>query len=132
MRQYVVSDKLNVPKVPLSHAARVGNLIFTSGMTPFNKDRQLPGDDFATQMRQVMSNLQAALAEFGAGLEHVVKTTVVLTRISDYWEMNEIYGEYWPDPSCHPARITYAAQLASDKMLLEIEAIAEAPATEDG
>src|ERR1700675_502439 len=66
------------PTVPLSHAVKVGNLLFVSGSTPFDKAGHLARGDFAAQMHQVMKNLKTILAEAGTSLERVVKVVVIL------------------------------------------------------
>ena len=123
-RQIITSDKVAEMTVPLSQAVRTGNLVFVSGITPFTKDLQVAKGDFGAQMRQVMDNIVHILAEAGTGLDNVVKATVVLTRISDFEEMNRIYREYFGEKDC-PARITIEAPLAHPDFLLEIECIAE-------
>ena len=123
-RNIITSAKVAKPGVPISQAVRAGNLVFVSGITPFTKDLQIAKGDFAAQMRQVMSNIIAILDEAGTSLDNVAKVTVVLTRISDFDQMNRIYREYF-DEDDYPARITIEAPLAHPDFLLEIECIAE-------
>lgn len=125
MPEFIVCDALPRPRVPLSHAAKIGNMLLVSGVPPFDKDRNVAAD-FRSQMRQVMSNLEAILLQAGTTWERVAKMTVVLARKSDYAVMNEIYAEYFA-PDRYPARITIEAELARDDVLLEIECIAELP-----
>ena len=126
-RKVVMSDKIYKARVPLSHAVKVGNILFCSGMTPFSKDREL-APDFAGQMHRCMKNLIAVLEEGGSSLDRVAKVTVFLTRMSDFAEMNEIYKTYFKEGN-YPARTTIESQLAPNtNMLLEIETVAECDA----
>jgi 2-iminobutanoate/2-iminopropanoate deaminase len=110
--------------VPISDAVKVGNLVFVSGTTPFDSNGNIARGDFAAQMHQVMTNIKAILAAAGSSLERVVKVVVILTRISDFQRMNEIYRQYFEDGN-YPARTTIGAPLAHPDFLVEIECVAE-------
>jgi 2-iminobutanoate/2-iminopropanoate deaminase len=124
-RQVINPSKLTKPRAPLSHAVKIGNLVFVSGTTPFIPGGREMAPDFAGQMRQVMENIGVILNEAGSSLDRVAKMNVILTRISDFLEMNDIYRSYFKEGS-YPARTTIEAPLAVPGMLLEIECVAEA------
>ncbi len=124
-KEIITTDKVARPRVPLSSAVKVGNLIFVSGMTPFAPDYQVAKGDFKAQMRQCMDNIKAVLETAGSSLEKVVKVNVILTRITDFEAMNEIYKTYFKEGN-YPARTTTEAKLAGKDFLLEIECVAEA------
>jgi 2-iminobutanoate/2-iminopropanoate deaminase len=71
-----------------------------------------------------LANLGAVLAGEGAGLDQVIKTTVFLTSMDDYAEMNEIYVEVFGDH--RPARSAVAVKELPLGARIEIEAIAQA------
>ena len=123
-RKIIMSERVTKPRAPLSHAVRVGDLVFVSGTTPFKGNRELAAD-FQGQMHQVMANLQAILEEAGTSLERVVKMNVILTDVKNFEAMNAIYREYFAEGN-YPARTTIEAPLAVPGMLLEIECVAEA------
>jgi 2-iminobutanoate/2-iminopropanoate deaminase len=123
--QHLHTDKIRKSRVPLSNAVKVGNLIFVSGTTPFAKDNSIAKGDFAAQMRQVLDNTRVILEEAGSSLDKIVKTNVILVRISDFAEMNDIYRTYFQEGK-YPARTTIEAPLANKDFLLEIECVAEA------
>ena len=110
--------------VPISDAVKVGNLVFVSGTTPFDRDGNIARGDFAAQMRQVMANIEAILAAAGSSLDRAVKVVVILTRLADFPQMNEIYRQYFKAGN-YPARTTVGAPLAHPDFLLEIECVAE-------
>lgn len=123
-RRVIMSARVTKPRVPLSHAVTAGGLVFVSGTTPFYGNRELTIGDFGAQMHQVMKNIVAILEDAGSGLDKVVKMNVILTRKSDFEEMNSIYRTYFKEGN-YPARTTIEAPLAAEGMLLEIECIAE-------
>ena len=123
--QIVPVPSLGTPRVPLSHAVKSGQHVFVSGITPRTPDGQIARGDFAAQMRQVMENIKVILAAAGSSLDKVVKTNVILVRIGDFAQMNEIYKTYFAEGR-YPARTTIGAELAGQDFLLEIECVAEA------
>ena len=123
MRKVITADGIFRPDAPLSHAVRIDNLLFVSGITPFDLNGDL-GDDFESQMRETMRSLGAILQAGGASFATVAKCTVLLARREDWSAMNRIYAEYWPDGE-FPARTAFEAKLPHPKFLLEIECVAE-------
>jgi reactive intermediate/imine deaminase len=124
-RQIIATDAAPHPDAPISQAVRVGQLVFVSGITTFTREMRLAKGDFAAQMHQVMSNLDAILSASGSSLARVVKCTVILARREDWRAMNEIYRTYWPGKD-FPARTAFEARLPHPDFLLEIECVAEA------
>jgi len=123
-KQIITTDKVAKPRVPLSAAVKVGNLVFVSGTTPFTLDYQVAKGDFQAQMRQVMDNNKAILEAAGSSLDKVVKVNVFLKRSTDFAAMNEIYKTYFKEGN-YPARTTVGIDLAHKDFLLEIECVAE-------
>lgn len=125
-RKVIAATKnLRPSRVPLSHAVRVGNILFVSGTTPFAPDGSIAKGDFAGQMNQVMANIKEILAAGGSSLDKVAKVNVILTRGADFGAMNEIYRGYFKEGN-YPARTTIICPLANPDFLLEIECAAEA------
>ena len=80
---------------PYSQAIRTGNLIFVSGQLPIDAATGEMPSDIKAQTRESIKNIKAILAEEGATLDNVVKTTVFLADISMFVEMNEVYASYF-------------------------------------
>ena len=108
---------------PLSFAARVGDLLFVSGIPGFDADGAIP-DGFEAQFGFVVKNIKRVLNEAGATFRDLVKVNVLLTRAADVATMNALYaGAFGPPP--YPARTTCVVQaLPNPKMLIEIECVA--------
>ncbi|HET9252695.1 MAG TPA: Rid family detoxifying hydrolase [Candidatus Eisenbacteria bacterium] len=110
--------------------ARTGTLqgrwIVTSGQTGTDpsKGALVPGG-VAEQTEQTIRNLEAILAEGGATLANVVKTTVFLVDMADFKAMNEVYASRFTEP--RPARSTIAARDLPAGARVEIEVWAFLP-----
>jgi reactive intermediate/imine deaminase len=112
--------------VPLSPAVRAGDFIFISGQVPTGPNGSVVDGGIEPQTRQVLENVKAALALAGAGMEHVVKTTVFLEDARDFGGMNKVYATYFPKEP--PTRSTLECRLMID-IKVEIEAVAYMPLT---
>ena len=112
-----------VKSPPLSFAARVGDLLFISGIPGFDEKGELP-DGFEAQFSNVVTNIKRILDEAGATFRDLVKVNVLLTRASDVAEMNKLYAEAF-GPAPYPARTTcVVVALPNPAMLIEIEGVA--------
>jgi len=112
----------NGATVPLVPATRVGNLIFCSGALGIDANFKLVEGGAGAQTRQAIANLRSVLAQAGATLTDVAKTTVWLTDLADFAEFNKAYAEAFGADL--PARSTVTSALAIPGALVEIEAIA--------
>jgi 2-iminobutanoate/2-iminopropanoate deaminase len=108
---------------PYSSALRAGAFMFVSGHVPIAPaDGSTVGDDTATQTRQVLENVKRTIEAGGSRMNRVVKTTVFLTHIEDFQDMNRVYREYFTEPL--PARSTVeVSALARPDYRVEIEAV---------
>ncbi len=111
---------------PYNQAIRLGQFVFTSGQIALDPTTgKLTGDDVQSQTHRVLQNLQAVLNSAGTSLANVVKTTVFLTRMSDFQEMNTVYATYFDGPdSLMPSRTTVAVAELPRNALVEIECVA--------
>ncbi|MBO4907459.1 MAG: RidA family protein [Bacteroidaceae bacterium] len=110
---------------PYSQAIQVGNLIFTSGQIPIDPATSVFIEGgIKEQTRQCLTNLSAILKEAGQTLDSVVKTTVYLSDMQDFSEMNSVYAEFFSEP--YPARSAVAVKTLPKGAMVEIEAVAKA------
>ena len=107
---------------PYSHAVVAGNLMFLSGQIAINPETGEMPAGVQAQTAQAIANIEAILAEKGATLDNVVKTTVYLAEMSLFGEMNEIYAQHFSEP--FPARSAIAVKELPKRALVEIEVIA--------
>ena len=108
---------------PYSQAIAAGDIVFASGQIALDPTSgQLVDGDVAEQTRQALRNMRAVLEAAGSSLDRAVKTTVFLTRMSDFAAMNEVYAEAFKQEP--PARSTVAVAELPRGARVEIEAIA--------
>jgi len=108
---------------PYSQAVKAGNTIYVSGQLPIDPATgQFAGEDIASQTRQSLTNIRNILAQAGADMSSVVKTTVLLQHIGDFAAMNEVYAQFFEAP--YPARAAFEVAAIPKGALVEIEAVA--------
>lgn len=123
------TEKITTAKAPIpggwySQAFRVGDLVYTAGVTAHDPETQqlvAPGD-MAGQTRQVLKNMEQILLAAGSDLEHVIKTLVFVSDIEQFSVFNDAYKEFFPENP--PARSTMEIGKFNNGMVIEIEAIA--------
>ncbi len=107
---------------PYSQAISANGFVYVSGQLPINAATGEMPADIKAQTAQSLDNVKAILAEAGATMDNVVKTTVFLADMSLFGPMNEVYAEYFAKP--FPARCAFAVKELPKKALVEIEVIA--------
>ena len=108
---------------PYSTAVIYGDTIYMSGMIGVDPAVQKPveGGTLA-QAKQVFENIVTVLGELGATTDDVLKTTVYLTDIGDFAEVNKLYAEYFA-PN-FPARTCVEVSKLPMGLSIEVECIA--------
>lgn len=90
---------------PYSQAVATDNLLFISGQLPINPvDGKMVSGDIATRTHQILNNAKEIAIEAGADLANSLKTTIFLTDLADFQEVNTAYGEHFQEAP--PARST--------------------------
>jgi len=98
-------------------------LLFVSGQLPIAADgTRLSGADFATQVRQVLANVDAVLAARALTRERLVQVRAYLVDIADWAPFNALYAE-WIGPH-RPARAVVPVPALHHGLRIELEAIA--------
>ncbi|KAF9535441.1 Endoribonuclease L-PSP [Crepidotus variabilis] len=120
-------EKINSSENPqfthiLSHATKVGGLIFLSGQVPNGKDGKLVEGGIKEHTAQCIKNLGNVLEAAGSSWEKVVKVNVYLKDMDNFAPMNEVYEKLLPTPK--PARTCIQAAKLPNDVDVEIEAIA--------
>ena len=110
---------------PYCTATIYGGMIFMSGMIGVNPQTgTAPEGGTLAQAEQAFENIKTVLAELGADTGDVLKTTVFLTNIADFSEVNKLYAEvFGPD---YPARTCVEVSALPMGLSIEVECIAKA------
>ena len=123
MKRIIHTSKAPAAVGPYSQAIEVSGSLYVSGQVPLDPETgTVVSGGINQQTRQVMENIGAILDEAGFTFREVVKSTCLLSDMSDFKAMNEVYAEYYPE--AQPARAAFAVKELPLDVLVEIETIA--------
>jgi 2-iminobutanoate/2-iminopropanoate deaminase len=129
-KQIINTSNAPAPIGPYNQAIKVDNtdgsgqvMLFISGQVCIDPaSGELRSKDLQEETHQVMHNLKAILQQAGMDFSNVVKTTIFLTDMNRFSEMNEVYGKYFDDN--FPARETVQVSALPKFVNVEISMIA--------
>lgn len=125
MNEVIVADTAPKAVGPYSQGVRasVSEILFCSGQLPLDPATSAIVDGSpAAQAEQVMKNLEAVVKAGGFAMSGVVKTTIYLTDLAFFAEINTVYESFFQ--GCFPARSTVQVSALPKGALVEIDAIA--------
>ena len=122
-KRIIKTDKVSLPVGPYNQAVSTGDLIYTAGQIPLDRQGNMVAGGIKEQTEQVIQNLIAVLARGGSSLDKVVKATVYLKDLNDFAGMNEVYAKHFKSETA-PARSTLQVARIPKDSLVEIEVIA--------
>ncbi|MDD1769290.1 MAG: Rid family detoxifying hydrolase, partial [Methanomassiliicoccales archaeon] len=97
MKKVILTDDAPAPIGPYSQAIVSGDFVFCSGQVGINpKTKELITTSVADETIQCLENLKAVLRKAGSSRDKAVRTTVYLTDVDDFKEMNDVYKSYFP------------------------------------
>ena len=106
MKKIIFTEKAPAPIGPYSQAILIGNTLYTSGQIALDPATgELKTATLAQQTQLVMQNLKAVLEAADMDFSHVVKTSIFLTNMADFAEVNTHYAAHF-DEATAPARET--------------------------
>lgn len=109
MKKIIYTSNCPAPIGPYSQATIVNGFLFASGQVAINpENNELNNASLEEEAHQVMRNIKALLVEAEYEFEDIVKTTIFLSDMSFFAEINEIYGSYFK--ADFPARETVAVK----------------------
>jgi 2-iminobutanoate/2-iminopropanoate deaminase len=122
-KKIVNTDQAPAPIGPYNQAVRTGDLLFISGQIALVPGTEtLINNSIADETHQVMKNLQSILKSEGMDFSNTVKTTIFLSGMEHFAEVNKVYGEYFSTD--FPARETVAVKGLPRNVNVEISMIA--------
>ena len=123
-KKVINTTKAPAPIGPYNQAIVSNNMLYISGQIAINPEtNELITGDAATETHQSMRNLSAILEDAGINFNHVVKTTIFLSDMGLFAQVNEVYGSYFSGD--YPARETVAVKGLPKGVNVEISMIAE-------
>lgn len=131
MEKNIITTKhAPAPIGPYNQAVLVNNTLYISGQICIDPSTgNLKNQDIQEETHQVMQNLKSILSEAGMNFSNVVKTTIFLTDMNSFSEVNEIYGKYFSGDQASgqggfPARETVQVSALPKFVNVEISMIA--------
>ena len=123
-RKIINTDKAPAAIGPYSQGVVIDGVLYTSMQIPLDPSTgNLIGKTASEQLKQCIENLNNIIVAAGANLNDVVKTTIYLTDMKQFNDINEIYSHYFSDNP--PARGITEASALPKGALIAIEAIAK-------
>lgn len=102
-KQIINTQYAPAPIGPYNQAVRTGSLLFVSGQIPLDTATgNIISSGIQDETQKVMENLEAILKEAGLSFGNVVKSTIFITDMGQFAQINEVYGRYFPEQA--PAR----------------------------
>jgi enamine deaminase RidA (YjgF/YER057c/UK114 family) len=124
-RRLISSGAAFEERVGYSRAVVAGDHVYVSGTAPIMPDDADPPPDAYNQARRCLEIIGRALDEAGAGLEHVVRTRIFVTRADLIDDVGRAHAEAFAD--VRPATTGVVVELLDPRWLVEIEAEAVLP-----
>ena len=122
-KKIVRTENAPAPIGPYSQAVRTGNLLFVSGQVALKPgSNELSNADIIEETHQVMHNIKSILEEANMEFKNVVKTTIFLSDMALFSQVNEVYKTYFETD--FPARETVAVKGLPKDANVEISVIA--------
>ncbi len=123
MKTIITTAKAPAPIGPYNQAVLQNGMLFISGQIAIVPESgELEMSSTQAETHQVMKNLQAILDEAEMSFSQVVKTTILLSDMSLFAIVNEVYGSYFENE--HPARETFSVKGLPKGVNIEISMIA--------
>lgn len=124
MKKIISTTNAPSPIGPYNQAVLSGNILYTSGQIAINSvTGELVLDNIKIETTQVMENLKVVLAAAEMTFENVVKTSIFISDMNNFSEINAVYGNYFDDHSA-PARETVQVSRLPKNVNVEISMIA--------
>jgi len=124
MKKIILTEEAPQAIGPYSQATVSGNMVFTSGQLPIDpKTGAFPKGGIAQQTKQALENVRHILEAAGSGMEKIIKTTVYLSDMAHFAEMNEVYAACFSE-GAYPSRSAFQVARLPKDALVEIEVIA--------
>ena len=123
IKEIITTNNAPAPIGPYNQAIKTGNLLFVSGQVALKPGtNDLANADIIEETHQVLQNLKAILQQAGMDFGNIVKTTIFLSDMGLFSQVNEIYAKYFEGN--FPARETVAVKGLPKNANVEISFIA--------
>ena len=124
MKKIITTNNAPAPIGPYNQAILVNNTLYLSGQIGLDpRLMKMVEGDIKKETEQVMENLKNVLEAAEMTFNHVIKSSIFLSDMEDFGEVNEVYGSYFINETA-PARETLAVRTLPKNVRVEISMIA--------
>lgn len=124
MKTIINTPKAPAPIGPYNQAVLTGNTLYTSGQIALSVETgELVLNSIQEETKQVMENLKAVLDAAHMTFEHVIKSSIFISDMNNFKEINDVYAQYF-DAASAPARETVEVANLPKFVNVEISMIA--------
>jgi len=124
MKKIINTSNAPAPIGPYSQAVLINDMLYTSGQIALDaKSGELVLENISLETKKVMENMRAVLAEAGMNFSNVIKSSIFLSDMNDFNEVNLVYAKYF-DEETAPARETVQVAALPKGVNVEISMIA--------
>jgi|TARA_B110000495_G_C22399842_1_gene255674 2-iminobutanoate/2-iminopropanoate deaminase len=124
MKKIIFTKDAPSPIGPYNQAVLSGNTLYISGQIAIDqKSGELIIDSIKQETQLVMENLKAVLKEAGMTFENVIKSTIFISDMNNFSEINNVYASYFNKDTA-PARETVEVSRLPKFVNIEISMIA--------
>ena len=122
-KQIINTTEAPAPIGPYNQAVMHGNMLFLSGQIAIDPATgEVVKGDIQAETKQVLKNVEAVLHAAGLTFDHVIKTSIFITDMNQFSEINEVYGQFFKENA--PARETVQVAALPKFVNVEISVIA--------
>lgn len=124
MKKIINTNNAPAPIGPYNQAVLTGNTLYISGQIPINPvNGELTQNSIEEETEQVFRNLRAILEAAGMTFENVVKSSIFISDMNNFFQINEVYSKYFKEETA-PARETVEVANLPKFVNVEISMIA--------
>ncbi len=117
-----INPSFSKPIGPYSTMVKCGYFVFLSGQIALNPDsNSIEETTTYKQTKKVLENIEKIVSEVGLSKENIIKCTVFLKNMGDFFEMNKAYEEFFGEHK--PVRTTVEVSKLPKDALVEIEVV---------
>ena len=125
MKKIITTPNAPAPIGPYNQAVLSNGVLYISGQIPLDPaSMELVEGDLEKETVQVMENLKAILEAAGMTFDQVVKSSIFLKDMTNFAQINKVYGSYFNEDAA-PARETVEVANLPKFVNIEISMIAE-------
>lgn len=122
-KEIIKTENAPAPIGPYNQAVKTESTLYVSGQIAINPvTGEMAMDSIQEETEMVMENLKAVVEAAGLQMENIVKTSIFISDMNNFAQINEVYGSYFEKD--FPARETVEVSVLPKNVNVEISCVA--------